>query len=909
MTRAQYEAKYGKPAPVPAPVKMTRAQYNAKYNPPTVPPAPVQIAGANPFSAPNNPQSYLERIKAAGGEGIKKFQEGIQQGSATPGHTAVDLVQGVGKIVGGAAEVAFSPFSPAVGQIAGPLLSPIAQNYGKLTPLGEESFNRFAQSPAGAASEGLASTIVDYSNAAGLVAGGAAVPRIKAPEFNFKPAPEAVDSYINAKFDKGIKPTISNKNTAAQNAKYKQNVVTAVKTIKENEPNLKFFTEDGELQTGRAPQTRQEFADAIGQTKSTIYNAYDALATQAGKQGAKVDTANSFSELDKIIKSEAMQLTHPEIIQYAKGLKARFEETSPKGTVGYKKLDTKLTQDIIENYNTEHKIFWRNPTYNHATRVAIEVAFVRDLRGALDRIITSATGSEYQALRSQYAALKAIEADVIKSSNRAARLNPKGLLDYTDIFSGGDIVHGILSLNPALFAKGVAQKGFKEYFKYLNDPDRAVSQMFQRASSQSKPLTSTATTNTTKTTSTETNTNVPNASIPPTVPYSPEVQRFLNLKKPPEAPPPPPPIKPKNNGGYIKLPSFGGKKLTTSAFKDQVRRNVSDALQKWKGPADLAHATGAKAEAYFRLEELKAKDAAGKTLTSDELLEVVGLLREEGVETIPGVKTKTPIQDKETGKLKGSRSSTGTASSKGSTANPTSTSKGQGGTESALEPKASTSGRFGGDTVKFYHGSKAAEIIDKEGFKLLPPEQRNMVSAYGEGVYLTASKADAKGWGGVVEAHIPKDLKLFKAHDSDAYKINTKKLKAEGYDGVELVRGGGNHIVIFDPAKIKTKSQLSSSPSTAVPKELEPLAKEARKYKSADAFIIDVLDNNTLLRVEPDGTFVVKPNNSWDPIRQRMKAELQTLGELHKAKLGDKNPRAFSEEILLDFYRKATGKK
>ncbi len=51
------------------------------------------------------------------------------------------------------------------------------------------------------------------------------------------------------------------------------------------------------------------------------------------------------------------------------------------------------------------------------------------------------------------------------------------------------------------------------------------------------------------------------------------------------------------------------------------------------------------------------------------------------------------------------------------------------------------------------------------------------------------------------------------------------KLKAEGYDGFKR----GNNIYTFDSTAIK------SSPS--IPKELEPLAAEARKYKSADGFL------------------------------------------------------------------------
>ena len=105
-----------------------------------------------------------------------------------------------------------------------------------------------------------------------------------------------------------------------------------------------------------------------------------------------------------------------------------------------------------------------------------------------------------------------------------------------------------------------------------------------------------------------------------------------------------------------------------------------------------------------------------------------------------------------------------------------------------------------------YHGSKASSNIEKEWFKKMPIQTG--VPAFGEGTYLTTSKANAKWYGWVVEAYIPKDIKLFRAFDSNAYKLDTQKLIKEWYWGVELDTGNGKNITIFDPASIKTKSQL-----------------------------------------------------------------------------------------------------
>ena len=168
-----------------------------------------------------------------------------------------------------------------------------------------------------------------------------------------------------------------------------------------------------------------------------------------------------------------------------------------------------------------------------------------------------------------------------------------------------------------------------------------------------------------------------------------------------------------------------------------------------------------------------------------------------------------------------------------------------------------------------YHGSKVSDIIEKEGFKLLPKEQRNMASAYGDGIYLTTSKSDAKGWGGMVNARIPPDLKLYKAVDSDAYKIDTQKLVKEGYDGVKVDRGNLQHIVIFNPTKIKTKSQLTDIWNKAnAGSKVDPLIVEAKKYKTPEELDeltgvpIKEIRDTVLKQIKKDRPDIINKDNS-----------------------------------------------
>jgi len=136
----------------------------------------------------------------------------------------------------------------------------------------------------------------------------------------------------------------------------------------------------------------------------------------------------------------------------------------------------------------------------------------------------------------------------------------------------------------------------------------------------------------------------------------------------------------------------------------------------------------------------------------------------------------------------------------------------------------------------YYHGTKSAEIIEKEGFKKMPIQTG--VSAFGEGSYLTTSRADAKEYGGVVTAYLPSDIKLKKVSDKDAYSVDTKKLVKEGFDGTELSAGNGKNITVFDPSVIKTKTQLKAiwdnakSADTQKPADKEQVSKNVEKTRT-----------------------------------------------------------------------------
>ncbi|MES2225003.1 MAG: hypothetical protein V4478_03375 [Patescibacteria group bacterium] len=125
------------------------------------------------------------------------------------------------------------------------------------------------------------------------------------------------------------------------------------------------------------------------------------------------------------------------------------------------------------------------------------------------------------------------------------------------------------------------------------------------------------------------------------------------------------------------------------------------------------------------------------------------------------------------------------------------------------------------DNTKLFHGSRDAALVEKEGFKVMEDMGKN---AFGNGVYLSEKKADAKGYGhgsngGVVETYVPSDLSFKKAGQADIGKIDVAELKSQGYDGVEIWTPYGKNYVVFDPSNVRTKTQLTEIYNGSKPKQ------------------------------------------------------------------------------------------
>jgi len=283
----------------------------------------------------------------------------------------------------------------------------------------------------------------------------------------------AIGRTVNKAFDIGINPANTNRLTPLQRTKYRMKAKTGVEAIAENKNNLILTdAETGLPRSGALPENLHQFTEAIDQTKRIVFEEYNELAKQAGKQGVTVDLQPIYDELMNIADNANVKKFAPQIGKYAR---KRAKEIIDEGT----SIDVMAAQESLQLLNKTLEPFWKNPTFETVSRARIESLVAANLRKQLDDVIMNATGSEYSQLKKTYGSLKSIEKDVNMRHNAEVRKTHKGYSPLNDTLSSAAVIHGILSTNAPLVGAATAYKTLKWYNKWRYAPDKMVKDMFR----------------------------------------------------------------------------------------------------------------------------------------------------------------------------------------------------------------------------------------------------------------------------------------------------------------------------------------------------------------------------------------------------------------------------------------------
>ena len=283
------------------------------------------------------------------------------------------------------------------------------------------------------------------------------------------------NSYTKNKelFIKWVKPTVKGKQNITDYARFVDDGLEGIASIVKNKENLKFINDIGEESRGQLPKNLSEFSDAISQTKKKIYSEYDALAKNAGENGALVSTEWIINELKQLENNRTLRLANPGIDGIISNMKKGLEEI---GT-----LTVEEAQTFSQHLNQNLKAFYKNWNANDIGRSTVEALVNNNLKKAIDESIENALwqGEQYSSLKKQYGQLRNIEEEVAKRALVDQRKNAKNLFDLTDIYSANQVIDSLANLNPIELVKWGATSLIKNWYKKLNDPNVQIKKLFE----------------------------------------------------------------------------------------------------------------------------------------------------------------------------------------------------------------------------------------------------------------------------------------------------------------------------------------------------------------------------------------------------------------------------------------------
>lgn len=397
------------------------------------------------------------------------------------------VLQAAGTVIGGIAGAAGGGTAGLAGGPAAPGTVPYGAIIGGIAgagggyAIGNKAADLIAGESAPIKDQAIQS-LNDFKTGAEMEMGGQLTGRLLNAGLTKLANSQTLNNIVRKGIEKGIRPSIEGNRTAPQQQKYMGNAVSAVKSIVANKENLQLTDEFGET-IKTLPQNLKQFGQAIDQTKRNIFTQYNTMAQQAGEVGANVDLRPISNELVKASNDKVLNTMAPATAKYA------AERAQALSKVGQFTADE--AQNAIAIANQSLEAFYKNPGYDTASKAYVDALVVNRLRNSLDSVIEGVSGPGYQDLKRQYGALKAIEKDVNRRSIVDARRNDKGLIDFSDIFSGSEMVRGVLSMNPSTVAAGGTAKLIARLYKLKNDPNRIVKGMFDKVGKRLPPSTPT----------------------------------------------------------------------------------------------------------------------------------------------------------------------------------------------------------------------------------------------------------------------------------------------------------------------------------------------------------------------------------------------------------------------------------
>ena len=290
------------------------------------------------------------------------------------------------------------------------------------------------------------------------------------------------ETYIN----KSIKPTVKGKMNQADYDKFIDDTLDVANVMNKNK-NLIQYTDDAwEVVTWKLPTNLRETSEALGNLKKSLYDAYNNIAKEAWDKGARVNMNKAFDQLDDILKDPSQWIANPQ----TRGIVEKFKQSLLDYTDDAWTISIEDAQKLTQDFNQQLKAFFRNPNMNDVSKSSIiaklnkwtKDAINDSIDDVLDKWINgwSSQSQYYSQLKQMYGKILTIEDEISKRALVEARKNSKGLsTTILDALAWGEATDALLTLDPAKVWKAAAMKLISKYYKYINDPNVQINNLFK----------------------------------------------------------------------------------------------------------------------------------------------------------------------------------------------------------------------------------------------------------------------------------------------------------------------------------------------------------------------------------------------------------------------------------------------
>lgn len=278
---------------------------------------------------------------------------------------------------------------------------------------------------------------------------------------------------------KALKPTASEMGTSPQATEmFFNKAEIGVRHIVENKENLKYTTKEGDVVSGRIPDSVDTALSAVMQQKPMVYEKYHSIAKQLGQEGAEVDLLPVAADIRKMASDSWLNTHKPELVKYLGGLAKEYEQL---GKIGFEEAEKWVQKEnkILENFS-------KNPDYQGTTRIELDYARTASLRREMDRAAES-LGPEYKEFKNIYGGLRTLEDPLLRKRNAIMKQETKGLLNLSGTWSSAEIATGLLTGSGGRLGLGSFVKGISWAKDKLTSPDHRISNMFKEVDKNVSP--------------------------------------------------------------------------------------------------------------------------------------------------------------------------------------------------------------------------------------------------------------------------------------------------------------------------------------------------------------------------------------------------------------------------------------